>query len=168
MLLFGPLILSRYWNEISAQHLSNISTSLHRSLLYHFVSAGKKKSQRVQLFQKIAMNNADETVVARLIEAVYNYFIFEHNRLSIRKIICASIELLTVFSNDRNDKIRERMVRFVNNSHHVVSFLLQPHLNEGEHSEELQRVRDKFFTSIEFRLRDSIPEVRLASLDLLS
>jgi hypothetical protein len=81
------------------------------------------------------MNNADETVVAKLIESVYNYFIFEHSRLSVKKIISTSIELLTVFSNDRNDKIREKMVKFVSHSHHVVSFLLQPNFNQGEHSE---------------------------------
>lgn len=71
------------------------------------------------------MNSADESSLTNLIEQTYNHYILQHSKLSLKKIIRSSIELLTVFSNDTNDKLREKMIRFVSHSPHITDFLLR-------------------------------------------
>lgn len=68
------------------------------------------------------MNNIEETTSNNIIEGVYRIFLYHHSKLAFKDIIFETFNVLAIYLNAFDDKIREKAVKICNQPH-LISFV---------------------------------------------
>lgn len=78
------------------------------------------------------MNNTEETTSNQLIEGVYRIFLYHHSKLAFKDIIYEAFNVLAIYLNAFDDRIREKAVKLCSQPH-LISFVFhQDHTIQNE------------------------------------
>lgn len=113
------------------------------------------------------MNNTEEKTSSQMIEGIYRVFLYHHSKLAFKDIILQAFNVLAIYLNAFDDKIREKAIKICSQPH-LISFVFhKDHTIPNECMEDAKNLRQKMMAMIELKCRDSDTNVRLVALEIL-